>query len=89
MAFGAIPKNRSSKPPNVEWAHQTSSIINIDLVSEDVNACHKDVMVTGTTKRRAASALKGTYMCDIHIPANSPGFPGSLQVFHQISRSPD
>ena len=22
------------------------------------------------------------------IPANSPGFPGSLQVFHQISRSP-
>ena len=21
------------------------------------------------------------------IPANSPGFPGSLQVFHQISRS--
>ena len=24
----------------------------------------------------------------IFIPANSPGFPGSLQVFHQISRSP-
>ena len=22
------------------------------------------------------------------IPANSPGFPGSLQVFHEISRSP-
>ena len=22
-----------------------------------------------------------------HIPANSPGFPGSLQVFHEISRS--
>ena len=25
---------------------------------------------------------------DINIPANSPGFPGSLQVFHKISRSP-
>ena len=76
MATGAIPKKRSSKPPNGEWAHQTSSIINIDLVSEDVNARHKDVMVTcrqagvyqntQPTKRRAASARKGTYMCDIH-----------------------
>ena len=75
MATGAIPKKRSSKPPNAEWANQTSSI-NIDLVSEDVNARHKDVMVTGRqagvyqntqpTKRRAVSAPKGTYMCDIH-----------------------
>ena len=24
----------------------------------------------------------------LRIPANSPGFPGSLQVFHEISRSP-
>ena len=23
------------------------------------------------------------------IPAHSPGFPGSLQVFHEISQSPD
>ena len=23
-----------------------------------------------------------------YIPANSPGFPGSLQVFHEISPSP-
>lgn len=69
MATGAIP--------NGEWAHQTLSIINMDLVSEDVNARHKDVMVTGRqagvyqntqlpTKRRAAYAPKGTYMCDIH-----------------------
>ena len=52
MATGAIPKKRSSKPPNREWAQlqQTSSIINIDLVSEEVNA-HKDVMVTGIVAR--------------------------------------
>lgn len=77
MATGAIPKRCSRKPPNGEWAHQTSSIIiDIDLVSEDVIAGHNDVMVTGRqagvyqntqpTKRRAASAPKGTYMCDIH-----------------------
>ena len=76
MATGAIPKKRSSKPPNAEWANQTLSITNIDLVSEDVKARHEDVMVSGRqagvyqntqpTKRRAASAPKGTYMCDIH-----------------------
>ena len=37
----------------------------------------------------------GSYDMHLHysfapsrIPVNSPGFPGSLQVFHEISRSP-
>ena len=53
MATGAIPKKRSSKPPNGEWAQlqQASSIINMDLVSEEANAHHKDVMVTGIVPR--------------------------------------
>lgn len=87
VATGAIPKKRSSKPPNVEWANQTSSIINIDLVSEDVNARPKDVMVTGRqavvyqntqpTKRRAASAPKVT-LEEKHHSIKHPGYPSSL-----------
>lgn len=29
--------------------------------------------------------VRGMYEC---VQANSPGYPGTLQVFHQISRSP-
>ena len=34
------------------------------------------------------STCSSTVTEDTFIPANSPGFPESLQVFHQISRSP-
>ena len=40
-------------------------------------------------KRLKARALEEIIVCAcIHVPANSPGFPRSLQVFHQISWSP-
>ena len=38
-----------------------------------------------SVKKKPLNFLFVLLLC---IPANSPGFPGSLQVFHQISRSP-
>ena len=40
------------------------------------------------TTRIKSSALNRLIQDHSDIPANSPSFPGSVQVFHEISRSP-
>ena len=51
---------------------------NASFWAENVNAA-------AWNRARLVKAKRSCFCC---IAANSPGFPGSLQVFHQISRSP-
>ena len=43
---------------------------------------------TATLWRRAADRAGTNFALGSYIPANSHGFPGSLQIFYQISCSP-
>ena len=52
-----------------------------------LNMTH-DAESVNTAAWNRAKLVKAKLSCFCCIPANSPGFPGSLQVFHQISRSP-
>ena len=54
-------------------------------MTHDASFCAESVKAAAWNRARLVKAKLSCFCC---IPANSPGFPGILQVFHQISRSP-
>ena len=80
--------NLPSQPLKVPITrYQTSQGNHAKLVSSffiDLSAQHS--YIRGTLKNKWSKVC--TENAITRIPADSPGFPGSLQVFREISRSP-